>query len=592
MPIEDVDYLKQNSQKQSYIFLVNSKDRDKGSYSTPSEYIVEFSQPFTNVIGLNVLDASIPRTMYNIDVYNNKIYYFIHSSNFDMNTLSENLFQEKAIEPGDYTIQTLIDKLNNELIMPLNSNIINSNVSITVSSVTNPPDIKNKIQFYCPYSFVFDMKRSTIAESLGFDTYVQLSENTKSDLKKDYVPLLINNYSGINNPDVLSVYNLLKQNISVEKIAESYPLELVKRIEPFATNQQLYHSVDLPFNQAQGTTYTIFEGPRGVIRTAALTNHVAQRFYVPYETTLTRVYAALYSTDVSTSYVVDFEIQTDVNNQPSGTVVGTENSIAVSYTDGTLSDSEYLSIRLQAGQYYWIVFKTTPNVSLYYNDVLLNSNTLKSYNGASWDSLDDLTNEIYYQSSIRIEVTDDYHRIGAPGIFSLIGEPYLVIRCREIEENSYRSLAYSKYQLGIAKIKLGVVGYREERIDFASIPNREFHPIGRLTRLTLRFETGSGLLYDFKGVNHNITFGIQYYEPIQKKNFTRSIMNTNYDGDFMNYMYRQEEQEEESDDQDDEYNRDALEKYRLAEARNLPWNVAQRNIQQYYDLNIDEEDED
>ncbi len=70
MPIEDVDYLKQNSQKQSYIFLVNSKDRDKGSYPTPSEYVVDFSQPFTNVIGLNVLDASIPRTMYNIDVYN------------------------------------------------------------------------------------------------------------------------------------------------------------------------------------------------------------------------------------------------------------------------------------------------------------------------------------------------------------------------------------------------------------------------------------------------------------------------------------------------------------------------------------------
>ena len=52
MPIEDVDYLKQNSQKQSYIFLVNSKDRNKEAYPTPSEYVVDFSQLFYNVIGL------------------------------------------------------------------------------------------------------------------------------------------------------------------------------------------------------------------------------------------------------------------------------------------------------------------------------------------------------------------------------------------------------------------------------------------------------------------------------------------------------------------------------------------------------------
>lgn len=83
MPIEDVDYLK-NSQKQSYLFLVNSKDRNKETYPTPTEYVVEFSQPFTNVIGLNIMDASIPRTMYNIDVYNNKIYYFVYSSNYDL----------------------------------------------------------------------------------------------------------------------------------------------------------------------------------------------------------------------------------------------------------------------------------------------------------------------------------------------------------------------------------------------------------------------------------------------------------------------------------------------------------------------------
>ena len=593
MPIEDIDYLKQNSKKQSYQFLINSKDRDKETYVEPSEYVVDFSQPFTNVIGLSILDASIPRTMYNIDKYNNKLYFFIYSSNYDINEISEGIFQEKTIEPGDYTIQTLIDTLNNELVMPLNSNISNSNVGITVSSVTNPPDIQNKIQFYCPYSFMFDMKRSTIAESLGFDTHVQLSENNKSNIDKRYVPFLLDNYIGITDNDVIGVYDMLKSKIDLDKIQESYSIDLINRIQPFSTNKQIYHSVDLPFDEGKGTVYDLFEGPRGVIRQISLSNqNVAQQIICDNDTNLTRVYTAFYSDNIS-SNVVHFEIQTDNNNEPSGTVVGDDYTIAISYTDGTLSDSEVLSLPLSGGNKYWIVFKTTANVSLYYNDVLNDANTLKYYD-SSWISVDDTVNEIYYQASIRVEVTDDYHRIEAPGIFSLIGEPYLVIRCKEIEENSFRSLSYSKYQLGIGKIKLGIVGYSDERFDYSSVPMTEFHPIGKLSRLTLRFETSTGNLYDFKGVNHNILFTVTYYEPEQKELFKRSLINANYDGDFMNYMYRQEEQEEESDDQDVEYNQDDLQRYREAESRNLPWMVAQRDVQRYYDLNInsDEYEED
>ena len=547
MPIEDVDYLKQNSQKQSYIFLVNSKDRNKEAYPTPSEYVVDFSQPFYNVIGLNVLDASIPRTMYNIDQYNNTIYFYIHTSNQDLSQVTPSLFMKKEIDPGDYTIQTLVNVLNQELNMPLNSNMNNSNVSITVSTLSNPPDIKNRLQFDCPYGFMFDMSRSTLSESLGFDTYVQSDELKKSVLKQDYT--LVNELN----------------------------------------NKQLYHSVDLPISIAQGTTQTVLEGPRGVIRTISLANKVAQRFYIPEDTYLSRMYVAFQSTDVSSTPSVQFTLQSDVNGEPSGIPLSLTYSMAISFVDGTLSDSPILSIPLQRDTYYWVVFEETPNTSLYYNDVLLTETTLKYYE-SNWLSVDG--NDIYYQLSIRLETTHEYHRLKAPGIYSLIGEPYLIIRCKEIEENSYRSLSYTKHQLGIAKIKLGIVGYREERIDFASIPNREFHPIGRLTRLSLRFETADGLLYDFKGVNHSITFGIQYYEPIFKKPFERSLINSNYTGDFMGYMYRQEEQEEDSDDQDMDYNRDTLEKYRMAESRNLPWQVAQRNIQQFYDLNLEEEDED
>ena len=152
-------------------------------------------------------------------------------------------------------------------------------------------------------------------------------------------------------------------------------------------------------------------------------------------------------------------------------------------------------------------------------------------------------------------------------------------------------MSYTKQSLGIAKFNLGVVGYREERQDYFNVPNREFHPIGRLSRIKLRFETSKGLLYDFKDVNHTLTVRVQYLEPTNKTEFHNSIINTNYNGNFLEYQYTQQQQEEDSDDQDMDYNRDAFEKYKQNESRNLPFQVAQRNIQMYYDLNYESEEE-
>jgi hypothetical protein len=145
---------------------------------------------------------------------------------------------------------------------------------------------------------------------------------------------------------------------------------------------------------------------------------------------------------------------------------------------------------------------------------------------------------------------------------------------------------------GIAKFTMGVVGYKEDRFDYASVPSREFHPIGKLSRITLRFETQGGFLYDFKDVNHTLTFAVKYLEPIGKADFVKSIINSNYNGDFIKYQYREEEQEEDSDDQDMDYSRDDFEKYKEAEAKNLPIQVAQRNIQLYYDLNYGDRSDD
>jgi hypothetical protein len=128
------------------------------------------------------------------------------------------------------------------------------------------------------------------------------------------------------------------------------------------------------------------------------------------------------------------------------------------------------------------------------------------------------------------------HEIIPPGIYSMIGDRYVVLRCPEIEQHMYRSRAYENFSMGIAKFKLAVLGYDETRFDYAALPPRIFHPIGTLSQLTFRFLRPDGQLYNFRGANHTITLAIRYYEPSQRGTFDKYILNPDYDPDYFRYI--------------------------------------------------------
>lgn len=532
MPIEDVDYLKQNSIIQSHIFLVDSRNRDRNAYPTPSEYVTTFTMPFTNVIGIQLIDASIPRTMYNIDAYNNTLSFYIHSNS---NTGSN--YQTVMIDPGNYTIQTLLPVLTRLMTMHVDDDVGKPVATITAKAVSNPPDLKNKIEFRCPYPFAFDMKNSTIAETLGFDLYADPNEK----------------YSYVKIPD------------------------------PNEDNQQLYHSVNItPYNTSSpvlSDPYPLFVGPRGVLRKLDVnsTKYVAQRFTVNTRTYLKAVNAAF---AYDSANPVPFSVHTGSATAPymSASNILMASNMNIDFVNGTLSETSVNPpVLFVENTYYWLLFGSTSMVgstAIYYNDInpYIGLHTLysSSNSGATWTTPD--VGEINYQLSVQIVVADEYNRIKAPGIFNLIGEPYVIVRCPEIEQNSFRSLSVMKTNLGLAKINLGIVGYTDPRFDYSSVPARDFHPIGKFSRMTVRFETSKGYLYDFKGVNHTLTFAIRYYEPIQKNKFEHSLINPNYDGDFLKYMFHRgdDNAEEDSDDESEDYSRDNLKNYRVIEARNTP----------------------
>ena len=107
----------------------------------------------------------------------------------------------------------------------------------------------------------------------------------------------------------------------------------------------------------------------------------------------------------------------------------------------------------------------------------------------------------------------------------------------------------------------------DEKIELTKIPIREFHPIGKLSKITFRFETSDGNLYDFKGVNHLITYVIKYYKPklINIQDF-KPILNPNYKSNFNDYNYLNEDQELSDDEDKNEYSRDNIyDKYKQTE---------------------------
>jgi hypothetical protein len=387
MSIEDIAHLKINSIKQTCVILIDSKNRDFSMYPDPNNYVVNFNVPFKNVIGFDIIDTSIPRTMYSIDKYNNSLYLYIHTdihtdisfediiNSIDINNTNDptfnGLFKEFKLNTGDYNLPTFIDIFNTAIADFIKINFITKDpenpLYFVADSLSIPTELTDFIQFKSKFPFIFNMKDSTIAETLGFNLFA----------KKE-------------------LHNL---------------------------------------------------------------------------------------------------------------------------------------------SYYFIhKFMNKPNL-------------LKLYCS-------------YYNTTI--DPLIPIYNIIAPGMVCFTGEKYILLRSPEIEEHAFGSLAYTNNNLGIAKFRTNSLGFNDEKLYITKIPIREFHPIGKLSKLSIRFETADRKLYDFKGVNHNITLAIYYYEPKFKQiEEFNSILNPNYTTNFNNYKYTNDEQEiiNEDDDDEDDINEDINENF-------------------------------
>ena len=670
MSIEDINYMKENSIKQAYTFIIDSSDRDRNVFPDPNNYVINFSTPFKNVIGMEIIDASIPRAMYTVDVDNNELYYYVGRDNADADEIITNGMQ---IENNANLKLSGDAKITSNLLIENNGYAILNN-SINIYNIYNNENNIGGNSIGVTFNIRF---KPTIAETSSdyniinfsynhiyfLDTDTLIYNNIKIDIKK----------TGTNNYNLIFSIGTTKvtKEISFNPDYNNEYIHLYWAISD--TKWYVYivgnYIVTEEFSIAN-TIYNVFYTSKYIGKGWTGDNKLELKHFKIYNTYMTSVdiiseinnNSGIPSNNLPIWYDIQEEINREVSNKGYNVKINYKDIFKkITITPGDYNFNSFITKydELRKNKDIEFIFNETtipPSLSnlidiiskapliidmkrstlaenlgfdLYptknndrytYKKYELYNNKLKLFtarlNGLDKSNLNDEDKvtlselekvELYdgemdkmFQSRERT-IKDKYYNfelpieqnkyiITSPGMVYFIGNKYIILRCPEIEEHLYRSLSFTKYSLGLAKFRVDSIGINNEKLSITKIPVREFHPIGKLSRITLKFETNKGLLYDFKGINHNIIFAIFYYEPVQKNIPTNSILNPSYEMNYIDYQYKQEEIEGDSSDGDNEednedFSRDNIEEYKIKENLYNERGVKLQQFKNYYENN-------
>jgi hypothetical protein len=633
MSIEDINYLKNNSIKQNYTFLIDSTDRDRDKFPNPNKYVVEFTVPFKNVIGMEIIDASIPRTMYNIDIENNLIYYYLGTNEEDnviKNGVTEkiacNLIKYNCSYIDSYTLlenSGYIELSNNINIYNIYANYVNTygnetliggnELGITYSFKVKAEAIYNndysKDNTYCIFSFgYYHLWNQTntnytamtvnvlkIIEGELYDIQFIIGDGTIEGDKNIIANVDL-------SEEVHICWTILENKWNIYISNNSLSLNIVQQFTVKKTIKNVFYikkyigrslSAPITLNKT-GNNYKGYwnDGAKMYIKDFKIYNRELKTNEIALcrNNTIIKgltIWYKLYDNDNDTKNYGENEYINYINifNKISiDTGDYTFKTFLLNYEEkedseiGFKKHSEPAELTNLIDIYSRLPFILDMERSTIYENLgfdLYNSiNPLYINDRYQYKSIYNTDRRMYkmFHSIINTKLTKvidniefDKNIITSPGIVYLIGNKYIVLKCPEIEEHLFGSLSYSKYSLGLAKFRVDNMGINSERLAITKLPIREFHPIGKLSRISLRFETNKGLLYDFKGVNHNIVFAIYYYEPKQNKFPEGSILNPEYKMNYIDYQYYEEEIEGDSDDENEEYSRDNIDDYKKRE---------------------------
>jgi len=167
--MDDLEYFKKNGKIQSYTFIADSSKRDFVAYPSSSEYVIEFNAPFRKVVGIELLDASIPKTELPVTPTTNNFVY--KTSNGSKTTV---------------TVDPSIEYTPDSLIAALHAAVSADGLSVSLE--------RGKAIFSASESFTLYASESGLARVLGFTQ--NLKSVTTTSPAFEYTPPGLVNCAG------------------------------------------------------------------------------------------------------------------------------------------------------------------------------------------------------------------------------------------------------------------------------------------------------------------------------------------------------------------------------------------------------------
>lgn len=368
---------------------------------------------------------------------------------------ASSVWETLTVKPGDYTALDLVAVLNAAL------------PEITVSVIA----FQNRLMFTSKGRFAFDMTLSSMRRVLGFSEPVDVSNM---------------GYGHLSTYQAGPETNPLSHDVFTSVAATGDVTDLMTGPDP----------QELQGYNASTTRLLFIAAASGVLTTIKL----------------------LVTSTASESLPVELKLQPSLETVATGW-------ISISTSTSPTYVSAMVSCNLVGGNTYILGFPTTTSSVTLYADEFLAPNITRGQPGfsdystqlqtatvagsISWAPVDNPALCLIFELEYMGESTS--HQLIAPGVYDFTGIRYVSIQCKELTDHLFRSRAYDKWCAGLGIVDLGVYGFQNQSFDFSSYPPRTFHPF-TLRKLTLSFLCeGTNVLYDFKGIDHQLTFVIRYY---------------------------------------------------------------------------------
>lgn len=501
--MDDVLHLQQTAREESFLFVADSSTRDAVVFPTPSEYEIAFTAPFRNVFGIDLVDASIPRTEYTIERTRNTLEYAPGqpASVSGRDAFYAEFRRVLTLVPGDYNLPQLVAEITRAFAA--------AGDAIVAEAYSNPAEVSNKIRLRSAAAFTVFAANSTIRNILGFGNPTNIYDTTKSgdDMLDASGAVMYRTMPGWTATSSTGNDTFL----SAPRIAAT--------ADPAFTGPLSIDDEGLPVYAGHGLRQYFTAAASGPVRSIALaTTFDRLGAGDPYDLVVSIVHAGPGGAEVV-----------------SGTLVpgaDPREPVSVAFA-GTAA--------LAAGERYFIEITSGSDGTAEAHVAACHArsnlatpapNSMVHLVGSTESPADFPYDELC--ADVLVAVAD--HAIITPNVVNLTGERFVSVRSPDIEQHMYRDRAFERHHAGMGLVKMGGYGYRDQRFDFVSFPPRRFHAIGKLSKLTIRIERPDGTLYDAHGIDHTLTFVLRYYAAPPAAMPKDSILNPAYNPDIRQYL--------------------------------------------------------